>query len=353
MNATAGRGMAVLMGLIAVAAAFPPAVLLAREADGVDGPSLVALVVGPVVFLALRRLRVALSRRYVAACVARGSYNPYTSPAFGVTLVAWLVLVAALAVVASRGDLSDVDEADQPGLLALSVLGVLAVAAYFSWDFRRRAEIPALAEAGVVRVVEPPAAATRLRLRMWRDATLIEALFLAGALLPRLLPGAERPTEDDVATGVFLLVGGPAVISFVLLGCLLVLAATRRSAVEALRRPSSLLAIGLVAAGFALDAGGLVVLGWLAALGGLLLGSITCLNVMERGRQPWLGLTFLLFSYTFGYLTAPDGTVALPDGWSNWVVAVVAAGYAGYQIRDHWRKWHGLEPGRAPETAAA
>lgn len=46
---------------------------------------------GVAVFLVLRAVRAVLVRRYVAACVARGGYNPYRSPAFGLTFAAWLV----------------------------------------------------------------------------------------------------------------------------------------------------------------------------------------------------------------------------------------------------------------------
>ncbi len=370
-NGRAGRGMSVVAGFLAAASALPLTVLLIhrwapapRPADTDLAARALPLIVVPLagvaVFLVLRLVRAALSRRYVAACVARGSYNPYRSPAFGITLAAWLVLLAGLAVAGAtagvtEGEQVDADlaHADRPGFLVLSVVGVALTAAYFSWDFRRRNEVPALEAAGVVRRVDPPeelppGTAARLRLKMFLIATVIEGLFSAGAILPRLLPGAERPTSDDLMTGVFMLVGGPAVISFVLLACLVVLAPTRQSALDALRRPSSLVAIGLVVAGLAVDAAGRPTIGGIIALPGLLLGSATCLNIMERGRQPWLGLTFILFSFWLGYLAAPDGSAALPSGMVGWAVALVAAGYAAHQARGHWRTWHGLTPGDGP-----
>lgn len=364
--------MAAVMGFVAVAAAIPPTMLLIHrwtppgpattDAELVSRnlPMVVAIASGVAAFLVLRAVRAAMSRRYVATCVARGDYNPYRSPSFGFTLVAWLVLVAAMSVTFAAATVTQNDDpasavtdfatADRPVFLVLSVVGVAVAAAYFSWDFRRRNEIPPLEAAGVVRTVDPPpelppGEATRLQLRMWGVATVVEGLFLAGALLPRLLPGADRPTGEDVLTGVFMLLGGPAVISSVLLACLLVLAPTRQSAMDAVRQPTSLLAIGLVTVGLVVDASGQRTIGGIVALVGLLLGSVTGLHIMDRGRQPWLGLTFLLFSFCVGYLAAPDGSMALPNGWSNWVVAVVAAGYVAHQARGHWRKWHGLLPG--------
>ncbi|WIX78667.1 hypothetical protein QRX50_46260 [Amycolatopsis carbonis] len=82
---------------------------------------------------------------------------------------------------------------------------------------------------------------------MW----LVDALLFAGAIVPRLLSDDNRPTWGELAMGASAL---------------------------------SLAAIGLV-----------------------LLGSATCLNIMTRGAQPWIGLVYLAGNYVYGYLAAPNG----------------------------------------------
>ena len=273
MSTKTGRGIAVIAGAAAMAATIPPTVLLIRQwAPGAPGaeiarsavPAICALL-GGAVFLALRAVRSTLSQRYVAACVARGTYDPYRSPAFGVTLIAWLVAVVSVSVsfaaasVISNEDpvaaMTDFQQAHRPVFLALSVLGVVAAAIGFSWVHRRRHEVPALEAAGVVRRVTPPpqlppADAARLRLRMYGKGVLIEAMFTGVALLGGFLPGHERPTEDKLIRGVLTVVGGPAIVGVALLAMLLVFAPTRRTALAALRQPASLTAIGLFGAGY-------------------------------------------------------------------------------------------------------
>jgi hypothetical protein len=92
------------------------------------------------------------------------------------------------------------------------------------------------------------------------------------------------------------------------------------------------------------------VVGGILALAGVLLASATCLNIMDCGAQPWLGLVFLAASYILGYLTSPDGDSALPNGVAGWSVAVLAAGYALYQARDHYQDWTRLVPVGNPAT---
>lgn len=369
------RAIGFFVGFVAVTVAiFPATVIIRRGWDEHSGytPVFVAAGVAAVGFLVCRQLRAVASRRFVAVSLERGHYQPYRSPAFVYTLVAWVPVLVVIAMAAATFNVDKraegpVDEDPfrdpvyenyLPALVLLAAVFLVGAVSYYSWDFRRRHEIPTLAAAGVVSFVEPPRklpkkAAVKLRTTMWIRATVIDGLFLAGAMLPRLLPGGERPTEDEAMRGVVMLVGGPGAISFTLLIIMLILWPTRRSAFDAVRQPSSLVAIGLVGAGLAVDAGGAEGVGNLVGIAGLVLASVTCLHIMDSGAQPWLGLAFLPASYSFGYLSAPDGHIGLPTGIAGWTVAVLAAAYAAHQARSHWRTWHGLIPGRTAATPPA
>lgn len=353
------RGISVFVGFVAVILCAAPATVFTerdvhRSADVDWTPVLVTLPVAVVGFLICRALRVAASRRYVAASIRRGRAGG--SPAFALTLLAWLLaapaggLAFATFLVYQTSDdptpgkyREGLAEYPLPALFLFAGLVVLGAAGYYAWTFRRRHEIPPLVAAGVAVLVEPPrrlpkAQAVKLRSLMWLRGTVIEAFFFAGVLVPRLLDG-ERPSGDELATGVFMVVGGPAIVSFALLVVMLLLWPTRRSAFEALRQPSSLAAIGIAGLGFALDYGGQALAGGIVALAGVLIGSATCLNIMDRGAQPWLGFVFLAASYVYGYLHTPDGDTVLPTGTAGWVVAVLAAAYAVREARGHWKEW--------------
>jgi hypothetical protein len=359
------RGITLLVGFVAIVLATAPTIVLIgrdvhRPADVDWQPVQVAAVVAVAVFLACYRLRAVASRRYVEASIRRDRAG--WSPAFACTFAAWLPVVVAggmafatLLVAQTAG--GPIEEGSYranmaatplPLLFLFATLMLFGVAGHDAWSFRRRHELPALEEAGVARAAPPveldKKAAVRLRTRMWLHATVIDALFVAGGLLPKLLPGGEAPTENELATAGFSVIGGPGVVSFVLLVLMLAFWPARASALQALFRRSSLAAIGLVCAGLLLDSAELEIPGAIVGLSGVLLASATCLNIMDRGSQPWLGLVFLAASYVLGYLTSPDGDSALPGGAAGWTVAVLAAGYALYQGRDHWRAWTRLVP---------
>ncbi|MGH4016234.1 MAG: hypothetical protein ACRDSL_20385 [Pseudonocardiaceae bacterium] len=356
------------VGFVAIIVAVVPATVIIRgdgerPNDVSREPVLIAAAVAVVGFVVCRMLRSAASRRFVDVSLQRGQYEPYRSPAFPFTLVAWVLIVVAGSMAFATFNVSERAKGPSaedpfrshtftdwlPALVILAAVVTVGAASYYSWDFRRRHEIPVLEAHGVVTFVAPPrqlskTEAVRLRTWMWLRGTTIEGMFLAGALLPRLLPGAERPSEYETALGVAMLFGGPGMISFTLLLFMFVFVPTRRSAWDALRRPSSLLAIGVCAVGVILASNGQEVAGQLITNAALLLASVTCLNIMDRGAQPWLGLAFLTFSYFLGYLTAPGGPPSLPSGIAGWTVAVLALGYTAHQARSHWRTWYALVP---------
>ncbi|MEU4670731.1 hypothetical protein AB0F91_22775 [Amycolatopsis sp. NPDC023774] len=317
---------------------------------------LVQALVAVVGVVVLRAGRKAASRWYVENALRRGRAG--FSPAFPFTLVTWVLAgvgfggLAGTAVVA--GDLGDADsrahlqalvDFSRPILLLFTTLVVLAAAGYYSWRFRERHELLTLQAAGIAVVVEPEPPRPMKVTRMWLVGTLVDALLFAGAIVPRLLSDDDRPTSDELATGGFNVIAGPAVVSFSILLLMLANWSTRRSALRALLHPASLTAIGLVLLGYALDSGaGLTVVGTVLGVGGTLLGSATCLNIMTRGAQPWMGLLYLAGNYVYGYLTAPNGDYDLPQGVTGWIIAVLAAAYAIREAVKHYREWTAVEP---------
>lgn len=350
------RRASTLLGLMSLLLCVAPvAALLARDvhrrADVAWTPVQIVVPVAVVGIVVAWALRKAASARYLRNSLARGRAG--ASPAFAFTLVAWLLAGTAFGLAVGTWYAADniedptpdrylrfLAETPLPILFLLAGLGVLGAAGYDSWTFRRRHELPALEQAEIAIVVEPPRQQPlRVTTKMWLKGTLIDASLYAGAIVPRLLSDDDRPDADELATGVFGVLGGPAIVSFVLLVIMFLAWPTRRSALDALRQPASLAAIGIVLAGFALDYAGQEIAGGIVAMVGVLIGSVTLLGIMDRGTQPWMGLLFLTGSYLLGYLTAPDGDYALPAGVTGWVVAVLAAGYTIYQAQGHWREW--------------
>ncbi len=353
------NGLKLFAGLVAIYFCTVPATVLIgrhaeRRADLDWTPVLIAVPVAAAGFLACLALRAAASRRYVETSIRRG--RPGRSAAFAYTLVAWLLagtaggLAGGMLVVAAtvdnprEGTYQDyLAGYSLPGQFVTAGVAVLGTAGYYSWRFRRRNEIAPLEKEGVVRLVQPPqrlpkAQAIKLRSLMWLRGAVIEGLFFAGVLVPRLIEG-ERPTEQELVRGVVMVVGGPAIISFVLLVAMLLLRPTQRSAFDALRQPSSLAAFGLVLVALAMGAAGEQKVSAVVLLAGFLTAAATCLNIMDRGSQPWLGFVYLASSYLFGYVSAPDGSTAMPSGTASWVVAVLAAAYTVREARSHWRAW--------------
>ncbi|HZB28684.1 MAG TPA: hypothetical protein VE465_00815 [Streptosporangiaceae bacterium] len=353
------RGVNWFVGLVAIVlAATPAAVIIGRgvhaRADVDWTPVAIITPIAIVGFLACRALRAAASRRYVETAIQRGRVAP--SSAFAYTLVAWVLvdLAGALALgtlTVDRYDGTSIeDDVGIPLTLQImsAVLALFGAAGYYSWVFRRRYEIPALEAAGVARLVEPPRKlpkmeALKLRSLMWLRGMVIDALLFAGAILSRLVEG-DRPTWDEIGNGMNLVVGGPGIVSFALLVVMLVLGFTRRSAFDALRQPSSLAAIGIFTAGYFVQSAGHELAAGICAFVAVLIASATCMNIMDRGSQPWLGFVFLVGNYVYGYLTAPDGDTALPTGVTGLGFAILAAAYTAHQARSHWRAWTRLVP---------
>lgn len=343
-----------------ILAGAPATVLIARdEGEPSWSPALAAVAVAVVGYAICRFLRGTASRRYVAKAVATGDFAG--SPAFVYTLVAWVLVASAGGLTmgtyfarqpAEEGSYRDgLADYPLPVLFLFAGLMVLAGAGYGSRAYRRRHEIPELTRHGIaqaapttlVRKLEPRKAVA-VRTRFWLKGALIDGMLFAGGLLPVVLSG-ETPPEDDVVRGVLGVVGGPGIVSFALLVVMLLAWPTRRPAFDALRQPSSLGAIALTAAGLAL---GDSAVGGFMALAGVLLASATCLNIMDRGSQPWLGFLFYAGNYVLGYLSAPDGNAALPNGIVGWVIALAAAAYTIREAREHARKWPALESLRQP-----
>jgi hypothetical protein len=363
------RGLSLFVGFVAILLTQAPAtVLIGRGVHGPDDvdwlPVLILVPVATAGFLICRALRVAASRRYLTAAIRSGRAG--WSPAFAYTLPAWLLAGVAGGLTGGTF-LTTQTASDQDSYLAtvadypLSVafffagLGLVGAASYYSWTFRRRYEIPVLEAAGVAILVQPPeklpkAQAVKLRTRMWLQGTAIEALLFASGVLPRLLSGDDRPSGDELLDGTLKIVGGPAITSFVLLLLMLLLWPTRRSALHALARPSSLTALGIVLLAFLVDPSGKQPIGAIIAFTGVLLGSVVCMNIMDRGAQPWLGFVYLAANYILGYLSAPDGNTTWPAGFTGWLIAVLAAVYAIREARVHWRDWTKLE--HPADTAA-
>jgi hypothetical protein len=349
------RRVSWLFGVFAMILCVAPATVLVgrevhRRAD-VDWTPVLAVGAAAVAgILIARTLRKAVSGRYLRTSIQRRRAG--ASPTFAFTLVAWVLAGTAFGyavgtwfIATNVGKptpdryLQNLAGYPLPILFLFAGLAVLASAGYYSWSFRKRHEFPVLRQAGIAIVTEPGPPQPVKVTKMWLTGMLIDASLFAGAIVPRLLSDDDRPSGEELATGVFGVLAGPAIISFVLLVFLLVNWSTRRSAFDALRQPTSIAAIGIVLAGFALDQAGQETAGGIVALVGVLIGSATLLNIMDRGSQPWMGFLFLAGSFVYGYLTAPDGRSALPQGVTGWVVATLAAAFTIRQAWQHGRDW--------------
>ena len=334
---------------VAILLAGAPATVLIGTGAVSWTPALIAVAVAVVGYAVCHWLRRRASARYLARAEFHRTFSG--SPVFAWTLVAWvLIAVAGGLVMGTFFATKPVEEGSYregladyplPVLFLFAGLMVLAGAGYSSRVFRRTYEVPWLHARGIA--VER-AKAERLRpkqaLVLWLKGAAIDGMLFLSALLPRLISG-EKPAEDELALGVFMVVGGPGVVSFVLLVVMLFAWPTRGAAFDALRQPSSLVAIGLVVLGMAI---GDSVAGGIIALAGVLLASVTCMNIQNRGSQPWLGFLYLAGNFVIGYLAAPDGGAALPQGFVGWAIVLAAAAYTIFEAYRHWREWPLLEP---------
>ena len=353
------------IGAIATLVATAPAtVLVGRDvrssADVNWQPVVVTAIVAVAGWLICLGLRAVASRRYVEKAIATRQVT--WSPVFAYTLVGWLLLVGAGGF--AFGTYQVYNSADAPIApdsyranlakypLPLLFIGVALVTAgcagYAALKYRRRHEFQVLKDHGIAREVTPPgklpkAEAFKVRTRFWIEGVIIDGLAFASGLVPRLLNG-EQPSEDELGKGLISVIGGPGIISFALLVAMFLLGwPARSSALDAVRQPSSLTAIGLTAVGFAIG-GQNQLLGSILATAGVILASATCLNIMDRGSQPWLGLVYFAGTYILGYFMGQSGDPALPEGISGWALALGGAVFAAREAREHWRKWAALEP---------
>ncbi|ACU37037.1 hypothetical protein [Actinosynnema mirum] len=368
MDGKAERWLVVVMGAVVLAAGgvfstWVGRVLALEHGSGFAGGGAWLLVgvvgcgVGAAVVFGVRGWAV---RRFVVAAVASRRYRRRVSPALPLTVAGVLLVTLAagwgfalLSLVEPGGEqLGD----GSGGSLLLALLGVVCAGLHFSWRFRRRVEVPPLVAAGLARVAEPPevprgARAFSWRLREFTSGVVIEGTFFLVPLAGAALSG-EVGFDERTQQGLFMVFAGPGLVSGMLLLLMMVPAHLRWIAVDALRQPSSLLALALVGGAFAVDwahgHGGvpapLHTAAQVAVLVGVLLASATCMGIMERGPQPWLGLYYLGFSYLLGYLTAPGGTISQPEGVAGWVAAIGALGYCLREGREHWERHHGVTP---------
>jgi hypothetical protein len=347
-----GNFKVVAFCFVAILLAGAPATVLIGRTDPAQvswTPALVALAVAAACYAVCHWLRRQASVRYLVRAEVTRTFSG--SPVFAYTLVAWVLIAVAGGTAMGTFFATEPVEAGSyregladyplPVLFLFAGLMVLAGAGYSSRVFRRTHEVPWLRARGIA--VERPRT-ERLKpkdaVRLWLVGAAVDGMLFLGGLLPRLL-GGEKPTEDELALGVLGVVGGPGIVSAVLLAVMLFAWPTRGAAFDALRRPSSLAAVGLVALGLAI---GDSVAGGIVALAGVLLASITCMNIQNRGSQPWLGFLYLAGNYAIGYLSAPNGGSALPDGFVGWAIALVAAAYTVREAYKHWKDWPLLEP---------
>lgn len=332
-------------------AGAPATVLLGRGEPPSWTPALVAVAIAVVGYAICHGLRRQASLRYLVRAEHTGRFSGSTT--FAYTLAAWLLIAVAGGLVmgtyfvhqpAGKGSYREgLADYPVPVLFLFAGLMVLAGAGYSSRVFRRRHEVPWLRARGIA--VERPRT-ERLEpkeaVKLWLAGAVIDGLLFLSGLLPRLA-GGDKPAEDEVALGVLSVVGGPGIVSFVLLVVMLFAWPTRGAALDALRQPSSLVAIGLVVVGMLI---GNTVAGGIVAAVGVLLASITCMNIQNRGSQPWLGFVYLAGNFVIGYLAAPDGGAALPDGVLGWTIVLIAAAYAIREAYKHWKDWPMLEATR-------
>jgi hypothetical protein len=343
---------------VAVLLAGAPATVLIGRADPADvswTPALVVVAVAVAGHVVCHALRRRASWRFLARAEVDRTFSG--SPVFAWTLVAWVLIAAAGGMVMGTFFATKpVDEGSYrqgladyplPVLFLFAGLMVLAGAGYSARVFRRTHEVPWLRDRGIA--VER-ARVERLKpkeaVKLWLVGAAIDGMLFLSGLLPRLISG-DTPAEDELVLGVLGVVGGPGIVSFALLLVMMFAWPTRGAAFDALRQPSSLVAIGLVVLGMAL---GDTAAGGILALAGVLLGSITCMNIQNRGSQPWLGFLYLAGNFALGYLSAPDGGSALPDGFAGWAIVVAAAAYTVREAYEHWKDWPMLEAVPPPVT---
>jgi hypothetical protein len=317
--------------------------------QGASMASAGALAIGAVCFGVLMLTRRRRTRRLVDEAIRAGRWEP-TSPALLITTAAWAALLAAVAFagvpqfVAARevGELAE-RFGRQPVWMLLVVPGLALATAMSTFVHRRREEIAPLKAAGLVELPapEPPDVGVTgfvggLRAFVW--AAVLGSVLALGDLVDASLGDEEIDLADHAGAWMASVVIVPAVVAGVFLVTLALTTPTRWMVRAALRQPVTIASLGLIAGSLVLAAIESVpaALPIAMILVGGLLGAVTSLYTQDLGPQPWLGILFLIFTYSFD-LTNDAGDVSLPTSVVGWVAALGAAAYAIREGAAHWR----------------
>jgi MFS family permease len=327
-----------------------PAKLLDQGAVAV---AMAALAIGLVCFAALMMLRRRAVRKMVAG--SPPGARPQRPPvALHLTVAAWGVLLVA-AFVGGTPQYVAGDEAlgkdastliDQPAWMLLAVPGLAIAVAMSDFVLRRRHGLFTARQLEAAPTSDPLAAELPRRegapgSSAGLQAFIVSAVFSVALGLAHYLDALvfdDGPGFSDFAAAcVYGIILFPAVIAGVFLLMLFVFAPTRRFVRESLRQPWALASLGLMGGallGDALDLPAAVPV--IMVIAGGLIGSVTGLYVQDVGPQPWLGLAFIIFSFTLNF-TNDAGDIAPPTSWIGWGAGAATAVYALYEARKLWR----------------
>jgi hypothetical protein len=247
---------------------------------------------------------------------------------------------------------------DQPLAILLMPAGVGLASAFSWWRHRRRWEIGPLLVAGIAyEDPDPGADDGGVAQGVWAftRAAAIESGFVTAFYFQSLLDGEAPSFGDAFSTWILNVAFVPGVVAALFVVVLAVLPATRWTVRAVLSRRTTiaalvLLAVGSIGSGLGEEGSGTyVVLGALMLLGGFV-ASVTGLGIQDLGPQPWLGLLFLVFVFSYSFAAA-DGSFAVPTGVFAWLVTVVIAALTVREGYHHWRSSYRrvrLGPSEAP-----
>ena len=321
--------------------------------QGVGAVTTAALAIGLVCFATLMRLRRRAVRKIVAG--APLGARPQRPPvALHLTVAAWGVLLVAAFVGGTpqyvAGDEALGEDAnifiDQPAWMLLAVPGLAIAVAMSDFVLRRRHGLFTARELQAAPTSDPLAAEPPRREGAPGNSAGLQAFIVSAVFsvvlglanyLEALVFDDDTPSFSDFAAactyGIILI---PAVIAGVFLLILFVFAPTRGFVRESLRQPWALASLGLIGGAFLGDALDLpTAVPVIMIIAGGLIGSVTGLYLQDVGPQPWLGLAFITFSFTFN-LTNDAGDIAPPTSWIGWGAGTATAIYALYEARKLW-----------------
>jgi MFS family permease len=320
------------------------------------------VVLGGALAVGVFAARWYLSRRYVAGVMA--GRRP-RSVALAMSILFWSILgIAAAGIVAVQlaietpaGPTSD-PFVDQPLAMLLMPAGVGLAAAFSWWRHRRRWELGPLLAAGIAyQEPDPGGDEGGIAQGVWAftRAAAIESGFVVAFYFQALIDGESPSFGDAVSTWILNVAFLPGVIAGLFVLILAVMPGTRWTVRAVLARRTNLAALVLVVGGYfgsslgEQGSGTYVALGTLMLLGGFI-ASVTGLGIQDLGPQPWLGLLFLVFVFSYSFASA-DGSFAAPAGVFAWLVTVVIAALTMREGYHHWRasfRRVRLSPAEAP-----